>query len=229
MSYRAAVVEDDELISSMIRINLAKEGFEVECFSHGESLREAFKTRTFDIIILDILLPGISGLQLLQVIRESGINTPILMLTVDQRVTSKIDALNCGADDYLVKPFNVEELLARIKRLILRSTGKRVIPSSQILIINSYKINVSTHLCESAMGEVSLSEKEVKLLAYFILHSGKTLKREDILEEVWGMDVDPTPRTIDNFVAKFRKLFEDQPEKPTHFLTVRNQGYRFEP
>ncbi len=228
MKYRVAVVEDDELICQMIRLNLEKSGFEVECFGSAESLKETIETRVYDLILLDILLPGMSGLQLLQTIRDLGINTPIMMLTVEQKVESKINALNTGADDYLVKPFNVEELLARVQRLILRSTGERVIPSAQILVINRHKINLSTHLSESALGEVALSEKEIKLLSYFALNAGKTLKREDILEEVWGMDVDPTPRTIDNFVAKFRKLYEDRPEKPKHFITVRNQGYRFE-
>jgi two-component system, OmpR family, alkaline phosphatase synthesis response regulator PhoP len=230
MKCKIAVVEDDELIRHMVRINLEKHDFQVHCFSSSESLLERPGDEPFDLFILDVLLPGISGLELLARLREKSIyaNAPILMLTVQSQVEKKITALDRGADDYLVKPFNMEELLARVKALIRRSQGRRSIPANRLLIINHCKIDLSTRVCQSNRGEVVLSEKEIKLLAYFSRHPGETLRRADILEEVWGMDVSPTPRTIDNFILKFRKLFETNPDSPKHFISVRNQGYRFE-
>jgi two-component system alkaline phosphatase synthesis response regulator PhoP len=230
MKYKIAVLEDNELIRNMVKINLEQENYQVECFTSGEDLLEYTREELFDLFILDVLLPGISGMSVLESLRENSLHerTPILMLTVQRQVQDKIRALNTGADDYIVKPFNMEELLARVNALIRRSQGKRSIPSSQVLVINGHKINLSTRACESNKGTVVLSEKEIKLLAYLSLHPGQTMRRADILEEVWGMDVSPTPRTIDNFILKFRKLFETNPENPRHFISVRNQGYRFE-
>jgi two-component system alkaline phosphatase synthesis response regulator PhoP len=230
MKYKIAVVEDNDLIRNMIKLNLEKNNYRVQCFPDGESFMEQMAYEPFDLFILDILLPGISGLEVLEKLRKNQIHAPapVLMLTVQNQVQNKIKALNRGADDYLVKPFNMEELLARINALIRRSQGKRTIPANQVLIIGDCRINLSSRVCRGSKGEFVLSEKEIKLLKYFSLHPGQTLRRADILEEVWGMDVSPTPRTIDNFILKFRKLFETNPENPKHFISVRNEGYRFE-
>jgi two-component system alkaline phosphatase synthesis response regulator PhoP len=228
MEYKIAVVEDDELILNMVKLNLEKSGYAVHCFTGGESMLDRAGQETFDLVILDIMLPGMSGVEVLQALREGRYDGPVLMLTARSGVKDKITALNNGADDYLVKPFNMQELLARVRALLRRSQGKRSIPANQILIIDNYKINLDTRKCESNRGEVVLSEKEVKLLSFFSRNAGQTLRRSDILEEVWGMDVFPTPRTVDNFVLKFRKLFETNPESPRHFISVRNKGYRFE-
>ncbi len=230
MTYKIAILEDNELIRNMIKVNLEQNGWNVSSFSTGESLLDAAHDEPFDLFILDVLLPGITGLEVLKQLRANRVQeqAPILMLTVQQQIQSKVMALNNGADDYLVKPFNMEELMARVNALIRRSLGKRSIPSSQIMVINGYKINLSTRECESNKGTMVLSAKEIKLLEFFSRFPGQSLERADILEEVWGMDVSPTPRTIDNFILKFRKLFEKDPEKPTHFISVRNMGYRFE-
>jgi len=230
MKYKIAVVEDNDLIRNMVKLNLEKNDYRVQCFLDGESFMEQAAYEPYDLFILDILLPGISGLEVLEKLRKNQIHalTPVLMLTVQNQVQNKIKALNRGADDYLVKPFNMEELLARINALIRRSQGRRTIPANQVLIIGDCRINFSSRICRGGKGEFVLSEKEIKLLKYFSLHPGQTLRRADILEEVWGMDVSPTPRTIDNFILKFRKLFETNPENPKHFISVRNQGYRFE-
>lgn len=228
MKYRLAVVEDDELIREMITINLEKNGYAVASFSSAESMLDRAGKDIYDLIILDIVLPGVSGGEFLQTVRQRGDNTPVLMLTVKSDMPTRIEAFDSGADDYMVKPFSMDELLARVKALIRRSLGKRRIPSSKIMVINGHRINTSTRLCESNMGEVALSEKEMNFLLYLTEHSHETLSRADILEEVWGMDVSPTPRTVDNFIMKFRKLFEDNPERPKHFISVRNRGYRFE-
>lgn len=230
MNYKIATLEDDDLIRGTVKLSLEKNGFRVRSFADGEVLLDGLSNEPVDLFILDIKLPGMSGLEVLKVLRNSEIHgaTPALMLTVQSQVHDKINALDGGADDYLVKPFNMDELIARVNALIRRSHGKRTVPSSHLLVIGGHKANLSTRECETNKGRQVLSEKETRLLAYFSRHPGQTLRRADILEEVWGMDVSPTPRTIDNFVLKFRKLFEENPEAPKHFLSVRNQGYRFE-
>lgn len=227
MKYKIAIVEDDDLIRNMVRLNLKNSGYRVKCFSSAESIRRETDKEFYDLIILDIMLPGISGERFLKDIRSQGDDTPVLMLTAKGDMPTRINSLEGGADDYVVKPFNMEELMARIKVLIRRSHGKRRVPSSEILIINGHKIDISTRVCQSNIGKVILSEKELNLLLFLSRNSHETISRADILEEVWGMDVAPTPRTIDNFILKFRKLFEANPQKPAHFITIRNKGYRF--
>ncbi len=225
---RIIVVEDEELIRTMLTLNLEREGFQVSSFPDAESMLDAVANDRFDIMLLDIMLPGMSGIEALNIIRKKGINTPILMLTAKKDIESKVQTLDIGADDYIPKPFNMDELLARVRAHIRRSQGERSLPSERIIHINDYVVNLETREADTTQGKIVLSEKEVFLLRLFAQNPGKTLSRSDILEEVWGMDVDPTPRTIDNFIVRFRKLFEKDPESPLHFVTVRATGYRFE-
>ncbi len=227
--HRVAVVEDEELIRTMLRLNLEKQTYTVECFTDAESLLTRLKEAYFDAILLDIMLPGMSGEELVGRIRQQGLNTPVLMVTAKSDIESKVSSIDKGADDYLAKPFNMEELLVRVKALIRRSQGERSIPSDKLIRVDRFEVNLETRTGSSNLGAVSLTEKECNLLRYFVRNPGRSLSRADILEEVWGMDVDPTPRTIDNFILKFRKLFEEDPENPRHFITVRSAGYRFEP
>lgn len=227
--HRVAVVEDEELIRTMLKLNLEKARYAVECFETAEALLERIDDAHFDILLLDIMLPGISGEELVGRLRAKGIHTPALMVTARSDIESKVGSFQRGADDYLAKPFEMEELLLRVRALIRRSQGEREIPSDDLLRIGPHEVNLETRIASSREGEVRLSEKEAALLRLFGQNPGKTLLRSDILEEVWGMDVYPTPRTVDNFILRFRKLFEDDPEGPVHFITVRAAGYRFEP
>jgi len=227
MSYRIAIIEDDELIRDMVKFKLEKNGYTVEVFPSAEMMIDQTGDTLYDLIILDLVLPGMSGQKFLREFRKRGDNTPVLMLTVKNDLPSRINALDSGADDYLTKPFNMDELQARVKALIRRSLSKRQVPSSQILVVNGHEIDATTRECSSNMGNLILSEKEINLLIFLAQHSYETLSRADILEEVWGMDVAPTPRTVDNFIVKFRKLFEDDPENPQLFLSVRGEGYRY--
>jgi two-component system alkaline phosphatase synthesis response regulator PhoP len=229
MKKKIAIVEDDDLIRAMIQLNLEKNGYSSSAFPSAEEAQQFSDSEFYDLIICDVLLPGISGFEFLKKLREIGDNTPVLMLTVRSDVSSRLQAFNIGTDDYLVKPFNMHELTARVKALIRRSQGERRIPASKILIINGFKVNSSSRESESSSGTVILSEKEINLLIYLIENSHHELSRADILEEVWGMDVAPTPRTIDNFILKFRRLFEDNPDKPRHFISIRGKGYTYEP
>ena len=226
MKYKIAIIEDDELIRGMIEINLNKSKYEVFSFSNCEDNVLNRLLTDFDLIILDIMLPGITGLDFLKIIRNNQIFTPVLIISSKEDIDSKLTALNTGADDYIVKPFNMEELIARVNAVIRRNYPLKKDDKS-FLKIGKYKVNKTSRTCECNIGNVSLSEKEIKLLEYFVNNKGKILSRSDILEEVWGMDSDPTPRTIDNFILKFRKLFELDQTRSKLFLTIRNKGYLF--
>lgn len=228
MRHRVDIIEDDELTRDMIELHLRKNDFVVRCFPSAEAFLEVFPEDLRDLIILDYLLPGLSGEQLLERLRETGDDTPVLMLTVKKDIPTRISTFRAGVDDYMTKPFHMEELLERAKAVIRRSLGRRRIHSSWIFFINNFKVDTESRICDSNKGEVLLSDKEVSLLRYLKEHSHETLTRADILEDVWGMDVAPTPRTVDNFILKFRKLFEDNPDRPKHFLSLRGRGYRFE-
>lgn len=212
----------------MIIQKLEHHGYRGSGFFSAESFLSDTEGEVYDLIVLDLVLPGISGEKMLQELRKKGDDTPVLMLTVKSSILTKTKALDSGADDYMVKPFNMDELMARINALIRRSQAKRRIPASRILVINKFKVDTEARVCESNQGEVTLSEKEIHLLQFLTSHASESISRADILEEVWGMDVAPTPRTVDNFILRFRKLFENNPEKPKHFLSVRSKGYRYE-
>ncbi len=229
MGNKIAVVEDDDLIRNMVRLGLEKNGYAVQGFPSAEAYFAHRGEEVFDLLILDIVLPGTSGVELLSRIRSVGDSTPALILTVKAEIPARLKAFRSGADDFMVKPFNLDELAARVKAIIRRSQGERRQSSSEVLVIGRKKVNLSTRLSETNQGEVLLSDKEIRLLILFALHPGQTLTRADILEEVWGMQVVPTPRTVDNFILRLRKLFEEEPEKPKYFLSDRGHGYRFEP
>jgi len=224
---RILVVEDEELIRTMMKINLEKAGYDVTLCNNAEHLLEVVADQYFDLILLDIMLPGISGEEALKKLRDRKIITPVIMVTAKNSIETKVTTFETGADDYISKPFNMKELLARVKAHIRRSQGERVLPSSQIMKIGPFVVDFDKLTAQTQKGEITLSEKESQLLALFNAHAGETLTRIDILEEVWGMNADPTPRTIDNFIVKFRKWFEEDPESPKHFFTVRAKGYRF--
>lgn len=226
---RLAVVEDEELIRTMIRLNLEREGYVVETFESGELLVDRLATAGFDAILLDIKLPGVGGEELVSDIRRRRIQTPILMVTSMSDVSTKVSTLARGADDYLAKPFDMNELLARVMALIRRSQGERALPSARRIRVGRCEVNLETRIATTRTGDLSLTETECRLFAFFAANPGRVLSRADILDEVWGMDADPTPRTIDNFVVKFRRMFEEDPENPRHFMTIRASGYLFEP
>ena len=226
---RIALVEDDDLINSLVTLNLQRQGFEVDSHRQAETLLAAIAPQRYDLVILDIMLPGMDGLEALHRIRGRGVTTPVLMLTARSDLQTKLESFEGGSDDYLAKPFDMQELTARVRALIRRSQGARSLPAAGLLTVGGFPVNRETRQAQSNLGPVLLSEKEMNLLLLFCEHPRATFSRADIPEEVWGMEVDPTPRTVDNFVMKLRKLFEEKPEHPRHFITVRSAGYRFEP
>lgn len=229
MNGKVLVIEDEELVGTMVRINLEGAGFEITWLKNGQEALRTVRHDNFDLILLDISLPGMSGLEFLKEIRRREITTPVMMLTARGEVQTKVEAFAIGADDYLPKPFDVAELIARVQALVRRSQGEREIPSDQIVRLGKYQINLATREAISNVGPIVLSEKEAALVRVLVRARGQALARADILDEVWGMDAYPTERTVDNFIVRLRKLFEPDPENPKHFLTVRGTGYRFNP
>ena len=151
------------------------------------------------------------------------------MLTARSDVGSKVRALDAGADDYLAKPFNVVEMVARVRALVRRSRAEREVPATQIVSFGAYRIDLDTREAETNSGTVVLGEKEVAMLALLVRADGAVLSRADIIEEVWGLDAFPVERTVDNYLVRLRKLFEPDPRSPRHILTVRGAGFRFVP
>lgn len=224
---RILLAEDEELIGRMVELNLRSEGYAVAWVKSGTEAETRAKAEHWDLLVLDLMLPGLTGFQVARALREADLTMPILMLTARGDTTSKVRGLDSGADDYLVKPFDMAELLARVRALIRRSQGSRHVPSSHVVRFGRYEVNLESFEAVTNAGKVVLSEKESKLMALFVRHRGETLARADILEEVWGMDAYPTERTVDNIVVKLRRYFEPDPDNPTHIVSVRGQGYRF--
>jgi DNA-binding response OmpR family regulator len=224
---RILFVEDEELVGTMVRMNLEGEGYDVTWCRDGES-GLARLDRRFDLVVLDIALPGIDGIEVLTRLRGQGIGTPVLMLTARSDVSIKVKTLDLGADDYLAKPFDVAELLARVKAMVRRSQAEREIPSHDLVRIGPHEINLRTRQAMTNEGPLTLSEREAALIAMLVSAQSRVLSRADILEEAWGMDVSPGERTVDNFILRLRKLFEPDPHNPRHFISIRGAGYRFE-
>lgn len=228
-SGRLLLIEDEELVGTMVRMNLEGAGYEVVWLKEGSQVQKVAQAEPFDLILLDIAMPGQDGLTVLKGLRGSGLSTPIMMLTARSDVLTKVEALEIGADDYLAKPFDVAEMIARVHALVRRSRADRQIPSDRLVHIGDHEINLETRQAGTNEGDLVLSEKEVDIIRLLVRSRGQVLSRSDILEEVWGMDVSPTERTVDNFIMRLRKLFEPEPDRPKHFITVRGEGYRFVP
>jgi DNA-binding response OmpR family regulator len=222
---RIHVIEDEPLVRDLIVLNLEHEGYTVTSSGTFPDGLRALVTEPPALAVVDVMLPGGDGFTLTREARDKGVTCPILMLTARAESQSKVRGLDCGADDYLTKPFDVPELLARVRALLRRAHGD--LPPPVRFDFGHYWVRFDTGRAFTNEGELSLTDKELKLLELFVKHRDRVLTRIDILEEVWGMDVFPTDRTVDNFVLRLRKLFEQDPGEPVHFVTARGRGYLF--
>ncbi len=203
------------------------EGYDVTTVTDGKKALEAFKEKRFNLVILDVMLPEIDGFQVCETIRLGNSNTPILFLTAKSSSQDKVHGLKLGADDYLVKPFNLEELLLRVKNLIRRSDSNSN-SSMKTYKFSGNEVNFSTYEIVDVNGRKrQLTKRELMLLKLLIERKNEVVSRKQILETVWGYDVFPSTRTIDNYILAFRKYFEKNPKKPLHFISVRGVGYKF--
>lgn len=223
------VVEDEEHLQGALKLNLELEGYEVSCVSDGRAALDRVEEEYFDLILLDIMLPELDGFEVCESIRLRSIDTPILMLSARSGSEDRVTGLKRGADDYLTKPFNLEELLLRVEKLIEKN--KKLQEKSSIaeqVEFGGNTIDFRAQLAVNVRGEeISLSKKEAMLLKLLIDYKNEVVSREKILQSVWGYQVYPTTRTIDNFILNFRKYFEPDPREPKHFHSVRGVGYKF--
>lgn len=218
------LVEDEPLVAELVALNLRHDGHTVRHESTFAKSLTALSEVAFDLAIVDVMLPDGDGFTLTSTARSAGKTLPVLILTARNDTASKVRGLDCGADDYLVKPFDVPELLARVRALLRRGRPQA---AAQRFQLGTHWARFDTGEAQTNEGTVVLSEKELRLLELFSQRENQLLTRADILEEVWGMDSFPSDRTVDNFVMRLRKLFEGQPDDPTHFLTLRGRGYLF--
>jgi DNA-binding response OmpR family regulator len=223
---RLLLVEDDELVGTMVRINMASEGHEVVWIKNGSDGLDTASTDTFDLVLLDISLPGMNGIDILRQLRARNIGTPVLMLTARSDVDSKVSALDLGADDYLAKPFEVHELIARVNAVVRRSQARREVPASHLLHIGPWEVDLVSREARHGGQRHSLSEKEAEIVRVLAEAGGQPVSRAEVLDRVWGEDAFPTARTVDNFLSRLRKVFEPTPDEPRYILTVRGVGYR---
>jgi two-component system alkaline phosphatase synthesis response regulator PhoP len=223
---RILLVEDEESILETLKLNLELEGYEVVGLARGREVLKTFNEQHFDLILLDIMLPDIDGLQLCEQIRLQDTDIPIIFITAKDSGQDRIFGLKKGADDYISKPFQLEELLLRIQNLLKRSS-KNSSASIEEYSFGANYVNFRTLDARCKTGNVKLTKKEAMLLKLLIERKGEVVSRQQILQSVWGYDVYPSTRTIDNFILNFRKYFEDDPRNPVFIHSVRGVGYQF--
>lgn len=227
MKTRIFLVEDEENIREVVKLNLELEDYEVVCSDTGKDAMKIFKEQYFDLIILDVMLPEVDGFQICEQIRLVNSDIPIIFLTAKDSPIDRVTGLKRGADDYLTKPFSLEELLLRIQNLIKRSQIAQGIKPIEIYKFGKNEINFSTFEAKGNQGAFHLTQKESMLLKLLIDRKNEIVSRNQILTTVWGYDVYPSTRTIDNFILSFRKYFEEDPKSPLFFQSVRGIGYKF--
>ena len=225
---RILIVEDEKHLKDIIHTNLELEGFEVLSVMDGKSAMAHLKSEHFDLIILDIMLPDISGLDICEQIRLENAEVPIIFVSAKDTSEDRILGLKRGADDYLVKPFNLEELLLRVQKLLKRSQQSSGF-IDDIYSFGENWINLKTFEAKGSSGKFNMTKKEIKLMKLFIERKEEVISRKQILQVVWGYDVFPSTRTIDNFILSLRKYFEVNPKEPKFFHSIRGVGYKFTP
>jgi DNA-binding response OmpR family regulator len=222
---RILIVEDEPAILQGLQLTLEEENYQVVCAVEGLAGYEIARKENLDLIILDLMLPGKNGRDICADLRKAGVETPILMLTARKLETDKVLGLELGADDYVTKPFGIPELKARIKALLRRRS-----PVRKDLEDDAFgDVRVDFRRQEAFRGKkaLRLSAREFAILKYFLQREGEVVSRQMLLSDIWGYDVQPTTRTVDNFILTLRKKIEKDPAKPEHLLTLHSAGYKF--
>lgn len=234
---RVLVVEDDGHLAEGLKLNLSLKGYEVLIAPDGISALQEWKEWRPDLIVLDIMLPGIDGLSVLRNIRLEDERMPILILSAKGGPDDRVKGFSYGVDDYLVKPFNLDEFLLRVDRLLTRGAWSQADPDSdensmsslpRIYTFGDNRVDFQTLKAHGPSGEISLTEQETRLLRLFIANRGRPLSRRNLLEIGWGYTGGTATRTVDNFMVRLRKYFEPDPKKPVHFKSLRSVGYVFD-
>ena len=230
---RLLLVEDEQHLAAGIKLNLELEGYSVDIASSGrDAANKMLNAGRYAAIILDFMLPDIDGFTLCQKLRDAGDLTPVLMLTARDSVDDRVEGLNVGADDYVTKPFELSELLARVRSLLRRRSweqGKNGEREAGPLRLGNATIDFDTHKVDVDGKEVQLTKLELDLLRYFAENPGRVLSRVELQEKVWKLQNYPNRRMVDNFIMRLRRHFEADSKKPRYFVSVRGAGYKFVP
>jgi DNA-binding response OmpR family regulator len=228
------IVEDEKHIATILKYNMEAEGYRVTLVADGPTALRLVQADhfAFDLMILDLMLPGMSGYVVCQTIRDENISLPILILSARSLPEDRARGFDCGANQYLNKPFDLDELLARVKNLLKlhpRQQSTTASSSAKISTISFGKasINFETYEVRVETREVKMTHKELQLLRYFVENQGRVISRQELLSEVWDVNGEMQTRSVDQFMLRLRKIFESDPAKPKHFLTLRDAGYRF--
>jgi two-component system alkaline phosphatase synthesis response regulator PhoP len=225
---RILVVDDEEHLAAGIRENLEAEGYRADVAHDGRDGLARVREQRFDLVVLDVMMPNMDGIELCEQMRRDGLQTPVLFLTVKGDVADRVRGFEAGGDDYLAKPFHLKELLLRVAAILRRSSWYQA--SGAPLVFGGNRVDFQTYEARAWDGsEHALTHKEAMILKVLSERAGTIVTREEILDRVWGYEVFPSTRTIDNFIVRLRKRFERNPEAPVHFHTVRGVGYRFTP
>jgi DNA-binding response OmpR family regulator len=223
MSSKVLIVEDDQAMA--LRDGFEYEGYSVQVARDGAAGLRMASEKDLDLIILDVMLPKMDGFHVCKQLRGAGNSTPIIMLTARGQEIDKVVGLELGADDYVTKPFSIRELLARVKAILRRTA---VLPKNQDQhSFGDVEVDLHRRRVLKSGKALDISSKEFELLKYFICHSGETLSRDRLLEEVWGYENYTTTRTVDTHLVRLRQKLEPDPEQPQYFLTVHGTGYQF--
>ena len=221
------IVEDELSMVKGLKDNLEFEGFETDTAMDGNLGLQKVLQNKYDLIILDVMLPGVSGFDICKGARKEGVNTPIILLTAKGEEIDKVLGLELGADDYITKPFSLRELLARIKAILRRPPiGKEGSVEPEFIDIGNIKVNFKNYIALKGKNEIKMSYKEFEILHYMFMNAGKIIQRDDLMSDVWSIDYEVTTRTIDNFILKLRQKIEADPNNPKIILTVHGVGYK---
>lgn len=228
MNHKILFAEDEENLLQVIKLNLEMENYFVKAVTNGNDALAEAKKNGYDLLILDVMMPGMNGFDVCKEFRKNNTETPVLFLTARGSGEDRVLGLKIGADDYLVKPFNLEELLLRVK--ILLSRTKKAQNVTEDFTFGDFKIDFKTYeIFENNKLITELGNREIQLLKLLIDKQNQVVSREEILDKIWGEETFPTSRTIDNYILIFRKYFEKNPREPRYFHSVRGVGYKFTP
>lgn len=227
MKNRILLAEDEKNLRDVLKMNLELEGYECVVVENGALALQKFKNEYFDLIILDVMMPEMNGFLVCEKIRLDNLDVPILFLTAKDNTEDRVNGFKKGADDYLTKPFNLEEFLWRTKSLVKRNKGTKIDLKNHIYTFGANSVDFQNYRAKGNFGEIDLTKKEAELLKLLIDRKNEVVSRSEILKLVWGYDVYPSTRTIDNFILHFRRNFEPNVKNPVYFKSIRGVGYTF--
>lgn len=221
------IVEDELNMVNGLKDNLEFEGYEVDTAMEEDLGLQKILQFRYDLILLDVMLPEVSGFDICKLARKEGVNTPIILLTAKGEEIDKVLGLELGADDYITKPFSLHELLARIKAILRRAPGTKEENGDQDFVsMGKIRVNFKNYIAFEGTSEVKMSRKEFEVLHYLYMKAGKVIQRDDLMSDVWGIEFDISTRTVDNFILKLRQKIEVDPNNPKIILTVHGMGYK---